>query len=31
LPARVSSARALTLDAFEDEISRAVRRLPAVR
>lgn len=30
-PARVSSARALTLAAFEDEIGRAVRRLPAVR
>ena len=31
VPARVSSARALTLGAFEDEISRAVRGLPAVR
>ena len=29
--ARVSSARALTLSAFEDDITRAVRRLPAVR
>jgi hypothetical protein len=29
--ARVSSARALTLAAFEDEISRAVRRQTAVR
>ena len=28
-PARVSSANALSLGAFEDEITRAVRRLPA--
>lgn len=30
-PARVSSARALSLAAFEDEIVRAVRRQPQVR
>ena len=31
VPARVSSARALTLEAFEDDITQAVRGLPAVR
>jgi hypothetical protein len=30
-PARIPSSRALTLAAFEDEITRAARRLPAVR